>query len=108
MSRTTRANLAAAALVSLTCILRTPASGSMLTCAEAHEITEYEWADPFVKRLRDQGLQRPDHPICAVAMLSGEIEKGDANVVEAMVQAIIPFLWLLVALGPKFERRQFK
>jgi hypothetical protein len=91
-----RTTFAAVALFCLTCALRTPASGATLTCVATHEITEAQWAgDPFIARLRDQGLKRPGNPFCRAALLSGEIKTGDARAVEAMVQANLPFLeWL--------------
>jgi hypothetical protein len=90
--RTLQASFVVVALFGLTCGLKTPASGATLTCVQEQEITEEEWVDPFVMRLRDQGLQRPVHPMCATAMVSDVIKPGDADMIEALVQRNLPFL----------------
>lgn len=94
--RTLQTSFAVVAFFSLACALRTPAIGATLTCAAAHEISEAQWAnDPFIARLRDEGLKRLDHPFCLTALLNGEIKTGDARAVEAMVQTNLPFLGFL-------------
>src|SRR5271168_575625 len=83
--------LAISALLGLLLGQARPASAAVI-CVQTYEVTGKDWEDPFVKRLRDQGLARPDRPICATAMLSGEIMTGDARALEAIVQANTPFL----------------
>lgn len=85
----------AVALAVLICGLRTPVSGATLTCVRTVQFDDGQLSDPFLKRLRDQGWARSDHPICEAAMLSGEIKTGDARAVEAMVQINLPFLGYL-------------
>ena len=76
-----RSALAALAMLAMTVGL-TPASGATVTCVKSQEVTDEEWGDPFVKRLRDQGLTRSDHPICGAAMLTGKIRPGDARKID--------------------------
>jgi hypothetical protein len=78
----------------------TPAIGATVTCVRTEEITDGSWESPFIKRLRDQGFAKPDHPICASAMLTGEIKPGDAHAVETMVRKNLPFLGLLALNSP--------
>jgi hypothetical protein len=93
--RTPLISFAVFVLIHLTNPMMPPASSATLTCVTTHEVTDDEWDIPFVKRLRDQGLQRPEHPICATALLSGEIVTGDAKGLEELIQANIPFFWRL-------------
>jgi hypothetical protein len=84
--------LVVAALFSLLSVSTGPTKGATLTCVQTAPIDEADWGDTFLQRLRDQGFSTPKQPLCATVMLSGEIEKNDANTLEALIQANLPFL----------------
>lgn len=89
------AGFAIAAFFGLLVLSTGSAEGASLTCVRTATIDETTWGSNFLKELREIGFSPPGQPLCTTVMLAGDIEKGDANRLEALIQTNLPFLGML-------------
>ncbi|GEM_PF-5743326 len=68
---------------------------AILTCIRFLDGSEIESApvlQPLLKRLREEGFEIPKKPQCTAMLLAGVIQVGDAERVEALTLANLPFM----------------
>jgi hypothetical protein len=95
-ARVHSASLAAVTMFALLSGFVSSANGAVLTCTQTLGINDYAFGDAFWEGLRAQGFTPPKQPLCVTIMLTGEIVAGDANRLEALLQANMPLVSQLV------------